>query len=548
MSIRVHLWFQAVLVLLLLTAGSIRADDKADIREIDDLKSDPFKQYEREDKMRALARSGSAEAANKLIELLADEYVHIRDAASDILIEMKGDAVVPCLIKALAHKHVEVRWRAADVLGYRQAATAVKELADKLKGDKEVAVREACARALGYIGNEEAKKALIAALAQGGAPAGAAARMLGVLRATEATNSIDKLLKDKDWQAVVGALDGLGDLSPDLNVKSIAKCQANKDWRVRIATAQSLARVSTTEGVAEARAAFALLLKDNDWRVRRRTIEAVIFWWQPDSVELLIETLSTEKSALVHDLVHGLEDLSGERKGYRAEGWKTWWESSAKTLVKKPRQTFQGWLRAPEKGRLAESGGGETTTFFDVPVLKQNAAFAVDLSGSMRNPLSQNDSRIPIELAREELKRTLAAMPQGSMFNVCAYRYSSKFPPETEWLRAFKDGVRDINDANIKAGNDWLAKLEVKGWGAFYEALTMCTDDPKVQAIYFLSDGAPSRGAYVRRENLLAALRKAMRFCPVTINTVTISTKGRDIEFMEDIAKEGGGVCAKVLK
>ena len=138
-------------------------------------------------------------------------------------------------------------------------------------------------------------------------------------------------------------------------------------------------------------------------------------------------------------------------------------------------------------------------------------------------------------------------MPKGSAFNICAYRYSSKFPPETEWLRAFKDGVQELNAANVKAGNEWLAKLEARGWGAFYEALTLSMEDPKVQAIYFLSDGAPSRGAYVRRENLIAALRKAMRFCPVTINTVTISTKGRDIEFMEAIAKEGGGTCAKPL-
>ena len=109
MSIRVHLWFQTALVLLLLTAGTIRADDKADIKEIDDLKSDPFKQYEREDKMRALAKSGSAEAAQKLIELLADDYIHIRDATSNLLIEMKGDSVNDCLMKTLGHKFTDVR-------------------------------------------------------------------------------------------------------------------------------------------------------------------------------------------------------------------------------------------------------------------------------------------------------------------------------------------------------------------------------------------------------------------------------------------------------
>ncbi len=548
MSIRVHLWFQTALVLLLLTAGSIRADDKADIKEIDDLKSDPFKQYEREDKMRALAKSGSAEAANKLIELLGDDYVHIRDAASDILIEMKCDVVNDCVIKALVHKSADVRWRAADILGYRGVASALKELVDKLRTDKDVLVREACARALGAIGNDEARKALVAGLAQGGATGGVCARALGQLGVKDAAEKMEKLLKDKEWQGMVGALDGFASLGPDAAVKSIAKCQTGKDWRVRIATVQCLAKLTTAEAITESKPALAALLRDEDWRVRRRSVEAMVDLWQPASVELLIEALVSEKTAIIHDIVHALELLSGERKGYRSEGWKMWWDGSKKELAAKSKRPAQGWLHAPEKGRLSESSEGETTTFFDVPVLKQNAAFVVDLSGSMRNPLSKSDARIPLELAREELKKTLAAMPKGSAFNICAYRYSSKFPPETEWLRAFKEGVLELNAANVKAGNEWLAKLEARGWGAFYEALTLSMEDPKVQAIYFLSDGAPSRGAYVRRENLIAALRKSMRFCPVTINTVTISTKGRDIEFMEDIAKEGGGTCAKVLK
>ena len=541
----------AAFVCLALIVGVMHADEKADSKAIDDYKSDPFKQYEREDKMRALAKSGSAEAAAKLIELLADDYLHIRDAASDILIEMKGDSVNATLVaKGLGAKNADIRWRAADVLGLRLASEAVKDLADKLKSDKEASVREACARALGAIGNEDAKKALLEGLKAGGSSSGTCARALGQLGVKDAVEKIEKLLKDKEWQAVVGALDGLAFMGPDAIVKSIAKCQSSKDWRVRIACAQCLARLAEPQSITEARPALADLLKDSDWRVRRRSVEAMVDLWQSVSVELLLAALAEEKTAIIHDIVQALELLTGQRKGYKAEGWKLWWDQtgSKAPLAQKPKRQPQGWLKAPLAGQIAESGGGETGVFFKVPVLKQNAAFVFDLSGSMRNPMSKSDPRIPIELAREELAKTLTALPQGAMFNVCAYRYTSQFPPQTEWLRAFSDGVRDTSAANLKAGNDWIAKLEVKGWGAFYEALTHSTDDPKVQAIYFLSDGAPSRGAFVRRENLLAALRQALRFSPVTINTITISTKGRDVEFMQDIAKEGGGTCAEPLK
>lgn len=536
------------LMVLVCITGALRADDKSDIKEIDELKLDPFKQYEREGKMRDLAKSGSVEAVSKLIELLADDYLHIRDAASDILTEMKGDSVNDGLMKALAHKSPEVRWRAAEVLGLRLVAPAVKDLADKLKSDKDAAVRESCARALGAIGNDECKKALSGAVAQGGAAGGACARALGQLGVKDAAEKIEKLLKDKDWQGVVGALDGLAFLGPDAHVKAIAKCESSKDWRVRIALAQCLACIASPEALADARPVLANFLKDEDWRVRRRTVEACVDLWQPASVELLAEALIAEKGFIAYDIVNALELLTGERKGYRGEGWRVWWESSKKALAKKPRRTAQGWLKAPEKGRLAESGEGDTTTFFDVPVIKQNAAFVFDLSGSMRDPVSKTDPRIRSELAREELAKTLNTLPKGSQFNVCAYFHSSTWPPQTEWRRAFNDGVREANAANIKAANDWTAKQEIRGWGCFFEMLTLPADDPKVQVIYFLSDGAPSRGAYVKRENLLFALRKALRFSPVTINTVTISVKPRDVEFMEQLAKEGGGVCSRVVK
>lgn len=544
---RVQLWLAIAACALMAGAGAIHADDKADIKAIDDFKSEPFKQYEREDKMRSLAKSGSAEAANKLIELLADDYVHIRDAASDILIEMKGDPVHPSLARALSHKNAEIRWRAAEVLGFRLAADAVKELAEKLRTDKDLLVREACARSLGAIGNEEARKALQEGLKQGGASSGACARALGQLGQADAAERIEKLLTAKEWQAAVGALDGLALLGPDAHVKAVARCAASKDWRVRIATAQCLARLTQAPAVAEARAAMTELLKDDDWRVRRRTVEALVDLWQAASVEVLIAALGGEKEFIVHDIVNALELLSSERKGYSAEGWKMWWEGSKKELAAKPKRPLQGWLKAPLAGQLAQSGSGDSTVFFNVPVLKQNAMFVFDLSGSMREPVSRSDTRIKFDLAREELAKTLSALPKGAMFNVGAYRYSSQYPPQTEWMRAFSDGVRDATPAHIKAANDWIAKVEVKGWGAFYEALTLPLDDARVHVIYFMSDGAPSRGTYVKRENLLAALRRALRFSPVTINTVTIANKGRDIEFMEDIAKEGGGACSKPL-
>lgn len=540
------LWAAGLMAAVAALASAQADAIKKDIQEVEDRATKPFEQREREAAMARLAESGDRAALGKLVRLLCDEFVHIRAAAERLLVRA-GSADAVLIEDGLAHKQAEVRRRAARVLGRRNSETAVKPLGELLRTDKEEAVRVSCAQALGAVGRakEPGKAACIEALArvlraQDGT-AGAAARELGLLGAPH-VKEIAELLRARNADAVIGACDALAALrAVDTHAEALAKAAAHKDWRVRIAAVQALCNAESPDTATYAKV-LSERLADTDWRVQRRAIEALVDLWQPLSVELLAKRLPEEKSALALDIVHALEDLTGSRLGYLAAAWPRWWETTGKSQSmpsRKPRPRH-GWLRPPRAGRTEDGGAGATASYFDIPVFARPTVFVFDLSGSMRDAVSRTNPRIRTDVAREELARTLGQMPAGSSINLLIHRYSSDYPPRTETQTAFRT-VQPADLKNIRAANDWIARQQAVGWGAFHEALIAAMTDPAASAIYFLSDGAPSRGEHVDREELIQALAQARRFSPVVIHGVLVGGGGRDEEFMRGLAESCGG-------
>ena len=320
----------------------------------------------------------------------------------------------------------------------------------------------------------------------------------------------------------------------------------SKDWRVRIAAVQAMCSVEQIPDEDRYREVLGKALDDKDWRVRRRGIEALVDLWQKLSVELLVARLPDEDGALALDIVHALEDLTGVRQGYLKEAWTRWYEGTGKDRPladRKPRPE-NGWLRAPKPGSVEAGGGGATASYFDIPVYAQASAFVFDMSGSMRDPVGRDNPKIRVELARDELAKTLSDLPENTPFNLLIYRYYSEFPIRTEIQQAFSKGVQPLTDRNRDAANKWIEGQPAKGWGAFYEGLMAAFSDPEVQVVYFMSDGAPSRGEYVDRIELVEALAEARRFSPVVVHGVLVGGGRRDEEFMKSMAESCGGTFA----
>lgn len=517
-------------------------DVRGDLARIDSYKSDAEKQDERIPLMRQLAAVGGNDVAAKFVALLNDEFLHVREESEVLLAGLKGDGVDEILVKqGLGSKEDDTCRRCALVLGARKCEDAVAPLFGILRGQRNADVRVACALALEKIASEKALRALNDGMNARGAAGGACAAALGRLGRQESAAKIERLLSDKDGLCVAGAADGLAALGPDAWVKSLCLASDHKDYRARIACAQALAKLGA-EAANAAQSALAALLKDADWRVRRRTIEALVDLWQPLCVDLLLARLTLEKGALRYDLVHALEDLTGERKGYSADAWSFYWNEVGKARgpAKKRERPSGGWLRSPSAKLVSEGGDGDTGVLFEVPVLNQDSCFVIQTTGTMTSPVA-NDTRTRFVLARDEMRNTFKGLGKDSNFQVLTYRYVSNFPPFAQRQAAFEKGVQPVTPENLKIAEEWLAKRDVFGLCAWFENVAAALEDPKVRAVYFVNDGAFQRGISTKLPRIREFYLEATRYQPISFFNIGLDMGYQHTLDMQAFTESIGG-------
>lgn len=519
------------------------ADVKGDLAKLESYRTLAEKQDERIPLMRQLAASGGSDVCARFITLLTDEFEHIREEAQELLVELKWPGTDELLLKqGVGSKEAEICRRCIEVLGRRKCEAAVTALMSILKGQRENVVRVAAARALERIGSEKARRALIDGLSARGAAGGASAAALGRLGVREAGSKIERLLADKDGLCTAGAADGLAALGPDDYVVSLCRVADHKDFRARIAVAQALGKLTTAELAAQAQGALEDLLKDGDWRVRRRTIEALVDLWQPLSVNLLLVRLSQEKSGLRYDLVHALEDLTGERKGYTAEAWTFYWQQvgARRGLAERKARPAGGWLRSPTAALVQEAGEGNTTVLFEVPVLNQDCVFVVETTGLMSSPVA-GDTRTRFEIAREEMRRTIKGLSKDANFQVLTYRYVSNIPPLRQRQAAFEKGLAPATSENVTLADQWLVKRDIFGLCAWYENIASALDDPRVRAVYFVNSGVLQRGVSTRWDKTRELYMDLTRFHPVTFVNIGLDMGYQHTLDMQAFVESLGG-------
>ncbi len=116
---------------------------------------------------KALGRIGDPRAIKPLMPLLHDKVKAVREDAADALVGI-GKPAVPLLLEALTHDEWLVRLHAIEALGKMRSPEAVEPLLGVLFNDRDAAIREDAARALGEIGDARAVQFLLVAMNEAG--------------------------------------------------------------------------------------------------------------------------------------------------------------------------------------------------------------------------------------------------------------------------------------------------------------------------------------------------------------------------------------------
>lgn len=238
----------------------------------------------------ALGLIGNPEALPALIKSLTmDKDTTVRGGAAEALGEIGCATAVAPLMEALAaEQHSSVRWRIAMALGKLESTTGAGNYPDSeypdvrhvlieaLTSDKDGAVRESAAEALGELGSEESSAALMEALSldESADVRGSAAYALGFMKSEEALPVLIKaLVTDTDYEVRGRAAYALGRIKKTEAVPYLtAVFSGHKESLIRGNATYALGEIGGVEAIPFL---IQALTMDKDTYVRYRAAEAL---------------------------------------------------------------------------------------------------------------------------------------------------------------------------------------------------------------------------------------------------------------------------------
>ncbi len=385
---------------------------------------------------------------------------------------------------------------------------------------------------------------------------GAVARALSAARGEEATGELLRRLRGKDdgllrsYVAEALRANDHADVLPAL----LERISNEDDARVKVSLLDALAAKKPRDAGAVAK--IAALLKDSAWQVVVGAANALAAIKAPEAIDPLIDGLRKAEGRVKADFNAALAAITGVDKHGDAAVWREWFDRNREAVV-----TGKYQPEPAEKPRSDQGGG---TTFYGLPVTSRNMVFVIDASMSMKHPSQWKpdlgEKKLPgdvvlggdlkIDVAKYELKKVLAMLPDGAEFNIVFFhRDVDVFSPVMVKLNkevrpkafAWIDGLQLVLMTNIYEGVK--RGFSFGGSGPAEKASPRATVIKGADTMYLLSDGQPTTGIKDTNE-FCRAVAELNRVQKMTIHTVAIEPTPGSGRFLQRVAQENGGQYA----
>ena len=259
--------------------------------------------------------------------------------------------------------------------------------------------------------------------------------------------------------------------------------------------------------------------------LRRAVTQALIRIRRPEAVTALVEILASAQGEVRRDIVLHLSAISGKKVGLDPNDWNAWWKAS--------RATFTFPKRDPSVKQVAptEPAPQGSATYYGLPLLADRIIFVMDTSGSMGGGR--------ITAAKRELIDAIAGLPESTHFSVLVF--NSRF---AVWQAQLVPATSENKEAACR----FVASQSVAGQTASYDALEAALSFD-AEAVYFLTDGAPTQGKVTQPASIVATVTKLNRSRRMTINSIGIGVEAKGSVFdgfLETLAAQNYGEYIRV--
>lgn len=447
--------------------------------------------------VRKLAQLGSEDAWDLVLGALRDAAPEVADEAQLALAEVRDPRVLARLYggEGLRERDDLARERVAEAFGRIQVEIDGELLARRLEPD-DVAVARALCRS-------------IERLAVAGRLVGDRARIAKRLEGAMGSRA-DPLLR-------ADALAALGVVDPERAGLALAEALADRDAPVRCAgLALAVARGAPSAfGVAERLAA------DPSPSVRCAALEALEGFATRRALEVLAERLAVEPRVLLRRACsRALQRLTGMRYREDPRPWKHW-------IAGLPPDWRPGERPETASERAEERSATSLRTF---PVSSDRLGVLVDFSGSLW--AEREDGRTRKELLDGEVRALLESLPADTELNLIPY--ATEPAPLRERLVA-------AEPREVKRLAQEFEECRITGKGNVWDAAMLALEDPRVDCLLIVTDGAPTGGPHWNLELLVDLLVWECRWRRVAFDSVLVDAPPRLQASWARLAAETGG-------
>ncbi|MCI0650595.1 MAG: HEAT repeat domain-containing protein [Planctomycetes bacterium] len=342
-------------------------------------------------------------------------------------------------------------------------------------------------------------------------------------------------------------------------------------WQERVFVADIAVRIDSPE----ARKVLISLTADKHPNVQLSAVAALEKTMHRDAIppllDLLEDLMKKKRDVLYQAVLDALYMLTGQEH-IIMEDWRKWWSGVGDSYDPKADAEGAGKDQKTSVKRKRRTKGAE---FVGVPVDSRFATFIIDTSGTMRyvhksdipglssgdgsdgggssggGQMTPDDQRLAefwtrMEMAKRALFDVIEEIEPDTMFNIIRF---------DTIVDGFKKQLIPANPANKMAALKWAEglKYKVNSTTNMQDAIEKAFQDPNTNAIYFLSDGLPSKDGKVNDPAgpILDRIFELNRFRKVKIHTFGYHPRGSGGEPYEELeeantwlkrlAKETGG-------
>ena len=347
--------------------------------------------------------------------------------------------------------------------------------------------------------------------------------------------------KGGDLKVAMGILDALAASGDSTALRVVIDVARGNEPELRVAALASLGLVAGKS--KDALNVLLKALKDPDTAARAVALRAVSRARDKAMIVPLIDAMEAEDDYSFRvKVLELLVALTGQNMGLVPADWRKWWDI-AEARFEFPKEGEESFTSVKKLYDLE---------YFGIEISSKRLTFICDISSSMNQEVavkphgtkgptggetrgggevkaSSKGKARKIEVLKKELERVIEKLPPDTHINIITF--DAEFG-------AWQKQLQPMSGSGRGRAIQFVRSIRTGVGTNVFDTLEHALEDKRVDTIYLLTDGEPTRGRITEPAAILREVDRLNRLRAATVHCIAF---GAESEFLENLAQQNGG-------